>query len=207
MTTTPRSKTLSTVRYLTGAGHPKHLPHPQHREVMFIGRSNAGKSSVINTLLNQKIARTSRTPGRTQQIHFFQVHSGDCLVDCPGYGFAQVSRSVKAQWPALIQAYLKRPNLVGIIWIMDIRHPLQPADLKVQAEIMPAPCPVHILLNKADKLKAQAKNKAIQQVESAMQQSGHADAISIQMFSASKKVGVSTCRAQICNWLDQPATS
>ena len=194
-------KLLCSATYLTGASDPKNLPHPQFPELLFIGRSNAGKSSVINTLLNQRIARTSRTPGRTQQIHFFQVQSGACLVDCPGYGFAQVSQKIKAQWPTLIKACLARPNLKGIIWIMDIRRPLQPTDLEVKTSLLPSQCPIHIILNKADKINRQTMHKTLKNTQDHIRQWQNPQPISLQVYSALKKTGIHDCQKQISQWL------
>ena len=195
-------KALCSATYLTSASKPDSLPHPVTKEIMFIGRSKAGKSSVINALLNQKIARTSRTPGRTQQINFFQLNSKDCFVDCPGYGFAAVKKSMQDTWPALIDACLKRPNLVGIVWIMDIRHPLQKADLLIQEQLVPTPCPMHIVLNKADKLNNQNKARCHKQVLDAIATWNNNFSISCGVFSVLKKTGLNKLQEQICSWLD-----
>jgi len=194
-----RPKEFSTVKYLISAGSPKSLPLLANKEIMFIGRSNSGKSSLINALVNCKIAKTGRTPGRTQQINFFQLQSQDCLVDCPGYGFAAVSKSLKAQWPGLIKACLGRSNLVGLIWIMDIRHPLQKADLAVVQSFLPAPCPVHVVLNKSDKSKVQDRAKALNLVAKKLAEFD--GVITLQEFSASKKTGLQKLDQVLLSWL------
>src|SRR5690606_12291316 len=123
-------------------------------EVAFAGRSNAGKSSAINTLTNNsKLARTSKTPGRTQLINFFSLSDSQRLVDLPGYGYAKVSRDLKEQWQRYLSEYLQnRRSVKGLILLMDIRHPLQEFDTTMLDWTAQAGMPVHILLTKADKI-------------------------------------------------------
>lgn len=199
MTSDIRPKEFSSVKYVISAGSPKSLPLLAQKEIMFIGRSNAGKSSLINALVNCKIAKVGGTPGRTQQINFFQIKSQDYLVDCPGYGFAAVGKAIKNQWPVLIKACMQRPNLVGIVWIMDIRHPFQNADLTVVESILPAPCPVHIVLNKADKLKYQARIKALRSCDEEIKKLP--GLITYQEFSTTNKIGIQQLDKKLINWI------
>ena len=201
MSNAPCPPALRQVTYLTAAEKPDQLPWETGREILCIGRSNSGKSSIINAVLQHKIARTSRTPGRTQLVHFFQLKDGHCLIDCPGYGFAAVSQRVKAQWPTLLKACLKRPSLVGILWIMDIRHPLQPVDLKIQADIMPSSCPIHIVLNKSDQLRFGAQKTAQLAVEKDIKAWHNPCKISVQTCSAKKRKDLESLQEKLSDWL------
>ena len=192
---------LRQVTYLTAASLPQQLPEATGHEILCIGRSNAGKSSVINATLQHRIACTSRTPGRTQLLHFFQLKSGDCLIDCPGYGFAAVSRNIKSQWPPLFKASLKRPTLAGILWIMDIRHPLQTADLTIQKDIIPSSCPIHIILNKSDQLRFGAQRTAQLKLEQTINTWDNPHLITVQTCSTKRPQGLDQIQNQLCKWL------
>jgi GTP-binding protein len=177
------------------------LPTDQGKEVAFVGRSNAGKSSALNTITQQKsLARTSKTPGRTQLINVFSVTETQRLIDLPGYGFAQVPLRVKQQWENLLNNYLQyRQSLAGLILIMDIRHPLKPLD-----EVMLQWCeqqmlPVHVLLTKADKLKHGAQQKTWLQVKQAL--TAYQNPVSVQCFSAISRLGVEEVRGVLDKWL------
>ncbi len=193
---------LQNAKFSLSAPHKKALPPDTGLEVAFAGRSNAGKSSALNALTGQKsLARTSKTPGRTQAINFFSLDESRYLVDLPGYGYAKVSRSMKDQWQAHLGEYLvSRQALQGLVLLMDARHPLQEADIRLLQWLEPTGTPIHILLTKADKL---SRNKAM----AAMHQT-HADLkqypadITIQLFSALKKTGLNEARTQIANWLN-----
>lgn len=183
-------------------------PPPSGAEVAFAGRSNAGKSSAINTLTGQsKLARTSKTPGRTQLINFFRVGEGQHLVDLPGYGYAKVSRQVKEQWQRHLSEYLQqRECLRGLVLMMDIRHPMQEFDTMMINWAVEAEMPVHILLTKADKLKKGPANNTLMAVQQQMREAGVDDLVSVQCFSALKRSGVDQVQRVITDWLAQPPT-
>ncbi len=172
-------------------------------EVAFAGRSNAGKSSSINTLTqNSRLARTSKTPGRTQLINFFGLHNGtdQKLVDLPGYGYAKVPEKVKLEWQRHLSEYLlNRQVLRGIVLVMDIRHPLTEFDQMMLEWADKVNKPVHILLTKADKLKKGAAKKALLEVKQALHE--WEDLVSVQQFSALKKDGIPQLRQKLDEWL------
>lgn len=177
-------------------------------EVAFAGRSNAGKSSSINTLtVNSRLARTSKTPGRTQLINFFGLHNGtdQKLVDLPGYGYAKVPEKVKLEWQRHLSEYLfNRQALRGIVLVMDIRHPLTEFDQMMLEWADKVNKPVHILLTKSDKLKKGAAKKALLEVKALLKE--WEDLVSIQNFSALKKDGIPELRQKLDEWLllEQP---
>ena len=156
-------------QFLTSAAKLHQCPPDEGWEVAFAGRSNAGKSSAINSLTNnQKLAKTSKTPGRTQLINFFELSPAQRLVDLPGYGFAKVPVAVKKEWTRQLENYLaKRQCLRGMILLMDVRHPLQPFDEQMLNWALAAHMPVHILLTKADKLKKGPANNSLLAVRKA----------------------------------------
>jgi len=175
--------------------------------VAFAGRSNAGKSSAINQIVNQtKLAFTSKTPGRTQQINFFAVEPYGFLVDLPGYGYAKVSLSVREHWNRVLGTYInERQSLTGLILIMDSRHPLKPVDWQLLEQWAPSGRPVHVLLSKSDKLSRQEAQKTLAETKKAL--SGLPMPFSVQLFSALKKQGVEEARSVIENWLGIPETT
>lgn len=179
-------------------------------EVAFAGRSNAGKSSAINALTNNsKLARTSKTPGRTQLINFFKLSDQQRLVDLPGYGYAKVSRHMKEQWQRDLAEYLQqRQCLRGLILLMDIRHPLQDFDATMLDWAMQSHMPVHILLTKADKLSRGQAMNALMAVKKTLKGTKYAaDMWSIQLFSSLNKSGVDELKAKLNEWLslDEPS--
>ena len=188
-------------QFLTSAAKLSQCPPDEGWEVAFAGRSNAGKSSAINSLTtNNKLAKTSKTPGRTQLINFFALSESQRLVDLPGYGFAKVPLKVKQEWTRQLENYLqKRQCLRGLIVLMDIRHPLQPFDQQMLDWAASADMPVHILLTKADKLKRGAANATLLQVRSALEPLG--ERASVQLFSALKHTGHEEMTATLDNWL------
>ena len=188
-------------KFVTSAPSLDQCPEDIGREVAFAGRSNAGKSSAINSLTkNNKLAKTSKTPGRTQLINFFALSESQRLVDLPGYGFAKVPLKVKQEWTRQLENYLqKRESLQGLIVLMDIRHPLQPFDQQMLDWAASADMPVHILLTKADKLKRGAANATLLQVRSALEPLG--ERASVQLFSALKHTGHEELTAILDNWL------
>ena len=187
--------------FLTSAQKVSQCPPDQGWEVAFAGRSNAGKSSAINSLTgNKKLARTSKTPGRTQLLNFFSLTEQQRLVDLPGYGFAKVPKAVKQAWTKQLEGYLqKRESLRGLILLMDSRHPLQPFDEQMLNWAITAGMPVHILLTKADKLKKGPAKAAMLKVRAQLQD--HAELVSVQLFSALKHEGRGELIAVLNNWL------
>lgn len=181
------------------------LPEDTFLEVAFAGRSNAGKSSAINTITDQKrLARTSKTPGRTQQIVFFSLDETRYLVDLPGYGFAKVPLSVKQHWEKVLERYLQeRQGLRGLVLMMDIRHPLTPFDLKMLQWCQHSDMPTHILLTKADKLSHGKACNVLQQVRKELKKLNYN--ASVQTFSSLKKQGINEAKVVLNQWLDLEA--
>ena len=173
-------------------------------EVAFAGRSNAGKSSAINALTgNTKLARTSRTPGRTQLINFFTVADQIRLVDLPGYGFAKVPLKVKQEWNKQLERYLQlRQSLKGLILLMDIRHPLKDYDQQMIEWAVKSEMPVHILLTKSDKLKRGPAKSALFAVQKELQK--HERWISVQLFSSLSHDGMDELQLTLNWWLTLP---
>nr|WP_294865755.1 ribosome biogenesis GTP-binding protein YihA/YsxC [uncultured Pseudogulbenkiania sp.] len=187
-------------RFYTTVNHLKDLP-PTRAEVAFVGRSNAGKSSAINTLANRtRLAFVSKTPGRTQHINFFDLGEERYLVDLPGYGYAEVPEAVRTHWVALLGRYLQtRQNLVGLIMIMDSRHPLKELDWKMLEFFRETGRPVHILLSKSDKLSRMEQQKTLASVKKAL---ADYPAVSLQLFSSLKKTGGETVEEVVERWFD-----
>ena len=174
------------------------------REVAFAGRSNAGKSSAINTLANRKLAFVSKTPGRTQLLNFFRISDGNYLVDLPGYGYAEVPESVRKHWQTVLAQYLEtRAELVGLVLIMDIRHPLTLLDRQMLNWFGPTGRPIHILLTKADKLSKSNAGAALREVRAALQETY--PQCTVQLFSSLKKAGAEEAEALIVHWLNASA--
>lgn len=170
-------------------------------EIAFAGRSNAGKSSAINTLAGHtRLAFVSKTPGRTQLINFFRLPSGTYLVDLPGYGYAKVPEAVRKQWRALLEHYLtRRANLIGLVLIMDARHPLTELDVQMIHWFIPTGNPIHILLTKSDKLSRQEATKTLREVRDAVAVYG--GQITVQLFSSLKKTGIEEAEGVVGGWL------
>lgn len=178
-------------------------PPDQGAEVAFAGRSNAGKSSAINTLAgNRKLARTSKTPGRTQLINFFDLDEQRRLVDLPGYGYAKVSRGMKEQWQKHLFDYLeRRESLRGLVLLMDIRHPLQDLDTELLNWAIQVEMPVHILLTKSDKLKAGQRKSTVLKLQKHLRDAAVDDLVSVQAFSSLKKDGLLELEQTLNRWL------
>lgn len=190
-------------RFLISAPSLQQCPDDTGKEVAFAGRSNAGKSSAINTLTNNaKLARTSKTPGRTQLLNFFSLSEDYRLVDLPGYGFAKVPKAMKQAWDRNLAGYLQeRQSLRGLVMLMDIRHPLQQYDWQMIRWASESGMPVHLLLTKADKLKKGPAKSTLLQVQKALADEGLTDNISIQTFSSLKKEGLTELKQQLQCWL------
>lgn len=192
--------------FLMSAPTLKACPSDRGAEVAFAGRSNAGKSSAINTLTgNRKLARTSKTPGRTQLINFFAVSDQQRIVDLPGYGYAKVPRTLKAEWDRNLATYLeKRRSLRGLILLMDIRHPLQTFDRQMLNWAERGNMPVHILLTKADKLGRGQQKSALLSAQKIVRQHHPEHAITLQAFSSLKKEGGEQLQDVLNEWLALP---
>jgi GTP-binding protein len=184
-----------------GAASMSQLPSDQGSEVAFAGRSNAGKSSAINTITGHKgLARTSKTPGRTQEINMFVLDGRHRIVDLPGFGYARVPGTVKRQWQRLLNRYLEeRRSLRGLVFVMDVRHPLQADDSQFLRWCQQTAMPVHVLLTKCDKLSRGRAAAALQEIEVALQEFG--PYVSVQLFSSTKRQGVEQVRALMVDWL------
>ncbi len=190
--------------FLCSAPSIHECPQDTGCEVAFAGRSNAGKSSAINALTNnRKTARTSKTPGRTQLINFFTLTENTRLVDLPGYGFAKVPKAMKKEWDRNLAGYLQnRQSLSGLVLLMDIRHPLQDYDRQMIDWCTAAGMPIHILLTKADKLKPGAAKNTLLRVKRELSQSGLDLHITLQTFSALKKQGLQELETVLNQWLN-----
>lgn len=187
--------------FLLSAVDLRQLPTTITHEVAFAGRSNAGKSSALNAITQQRaLARISKTPGRTQQINVFPIDNQRALVDLPGYGYAKVSAAVQEEWGRLLPQYFhERQALRGVIIIMDVRHPLTPHDRAMLELAKSSGLPVHVLLSKADKLKRGASLAALAKARRTLE-SLHPEA-SIQLFSAITRQGVDEVHKQLDRWL------
>jgi GTP-binding protein len=189
--------------FLTTVAHLRDLPQDATREVAFAGRSNAGKSSAINTLAGRvRLAYVSKTPGRTQHLNYFTLSDGKYFVDLPGYGYAKAPEAIRSQWEGLIGPYLsKREQLAGLVVIMDIRRPLTDLDLRLIDWFRPTGRPIHVLLSKADKLSRQEQTKTLRSVKAELATWGDAGLYSVQLFSSLKKTGVEEAEAVLAGWL------
>ncbi len=194
---------FSKATFFTTVNHLRDLPLHGGREVAFAGRSNAGKSSAINTLANHvRLAYTSKTPGRTQHLNYFDLGDSGFLVDLPGYGYAKVPPDVKAHWEGLLSEYLQtRGALCGLVVIMDARHPLTELDMQMLDWFGPTGKPVHILLTKSDKLSRQQASMTLNRVKLHLAQ--HFPHCSVQLFSSLKKIGMEEAEAVIAGWFAQ----
>ncbi|PIT40794.1 ribosome biogenesis GTP-binding protein YihA/YsxC [Snodgrassella alvi] len=194
-------------RFYTTVNHLKDLPDTP-AEIAFVGRSNAGKSSAINTLTNHtRLAYVSKTPGRTQHINFFELTNGGYMVDLPGYGYAQVPEAVRRHWVGLLGDYLQtRTQLIGLILIMDARHPLKELDRQMLDFFAVTNRPVHILLSKADKLSKNEQIKTLASVRKALQPYIARQQVSVQLFSSLKKQGMEEVNQIAASWFAQNAT-
>ena len=189
--------------FLTTVAHLRDLPRDAVREVAFAGRSNAGKSSAINTLAGRvRLAYVSKTPGRTQHLNYFTLAEGRYFVDLPGYGYAKAPEGIRSQWEGLVGPYLgKREQLVGLVVIMDIRRPLTDLDLRLIDWFRPTDRPIHILLSKADKLSRQEQTTVLRAVKAELATWGDAGLYSVQLFSSLKRTGVEEAEALLGDWL------
>jgi len=191
--------------YVLTAANDSQLPPAGPPEVAFAGRSNAGKSSAINALANQtRLAYTSKTPGRTQQINLFRLRSGALLADLPGYGYAAVPRQLKRHWQAFLTHYLAtRQSLVGLVLVVDARHGLAESDRTLLAAFVPSGRPVLVLATKMDKLAPSAQRLAHAGIARALAEAfpAYAANVVVVSFSATRKSGVGDAEAIIARWV------
>ncbi len=186
--------------FLLSAAKLSQLPKDKGTEVAFIGRSNAGKSSALNALTNHKgLARTSKTPGRTQLINVFSLNAENRLIDLPGYGYAKVPEQVKKDWATMLDQYLRqRTCLKGIVVVMDSRHSLQESDWQFIHWTEACNIPTHIILTKADKLKFGQQKMTILNVKKEIKTLKNS--ITVQLFSAHNKLGVDELQEKLLSW-------
>ena len=169
-------------------------------EIAFAGRSNAGKSSALNTLTGHRLAFVSKTPGRTQLINFYSVGERNFLTDLPGYGYARVPAAARADWEQLLGGYLQtRDTLRGLALVMDVRHPLTELDRRMLAWFAPTGKPVHVLLTKADKLSRSAALQTLARVQRELAELG--SGLTAQLFSSLKKSGLEEAEQRFAAWL------
>jgi GTP-binding protein len=197
----PPAPNFRAAQFMTSASKLSQCPPDEGWEVAFAGRSNAGKSSAINSLTgNKKLAKTSKTPGRTQLLNFFALSESQRLVDLPGYGFAKVPQAVKREWTRQLENYLqRRESLRGLVLMMDVRHPLQPFDQQMLGWALQASMPVHILLTKADKLKKGPAKSTLLKVRAQLK--AQEELVSVQLFSALKHSGHEELQRVLNAWL------
>lgn len=188
--------------FYKSAFKPADFPSDSQVEIAFAGRSNVGKSSTLNLLTGQsKLAKVSKTPGRTQSINYFAFREHQYLVDLPGYGYAKVSQAIKSQWGEFLQNYiLKREPLRGIILVMDCRHPFTELDQVFLALCETGNRPCHILLNKADKLSNNEKSQVLQKIVKPFLK--QYDNLSVQFFSAAGRQGLDELKRKLKEWAD-----
>jgi GTP-binding protein len=194
-------------QFLTSAYKVSQLPDDVGLEIAIAGRSNAGKSTTLNTLVgNKKLAKVSKTPGRTQLLNCFDLGEGKRLVDLPGYGFAKVPKKVKAHWQREINTYLQqRKSLIGVVIVMDIRHPLKEFDRQFLHWADQSGLYSHVLLNKSDKFKSGKRKAALLEVRQAMKDISRTS--TIQTFSGLKKEGIQELSATLMSWYNDPSVA
>ena len=196
---------LTSAAYALSVHDNAKLPPPGMPEIAFAGRSNAGKSSAINTLTGRKrLAFASKTPGRTQLLNFFALGDTAYLVDLPGYGYAGVPLEVRKHWESLVGQYVaERASLAGVMLMMDARHPLTPLDHELLAWLAPSERPVHVLLTKSDKLSKQVSQRTLQQARVGLARI-YANS-TVQLFSSTKREGLSEAVAKMTEWVRDAA--
>jgi len=189
-------------KFMLSASQLSEAPEDMGKEIAFAGRSNAGKSSAINTLTRQHaLARISKTPGRTQLLNFFEIDEQNRFVDLPGYGYAKVPLDVKKKWHKMMENYLqKRTALCGIVLVMDVRHPLTEFDMQMIEWCEYTRLPLHILLTKADKLNYGAAKNTLLKVQRELEDSDAT--VSLQLFSSLKKKGIDDVHQVLDAWFD-----
>lgn len=197
---------LQKAKFLTSANHINELPEDDGLEIAFAGRSNAGKSSAINSLSRQnRLAYVSKQPGRTQLVNFFEIEERKYLVDLPGYGYAKVPESMRKHWQKTLPAYLQqRQSLVGLVIVMDIRNPLTALDINMLDWFAPRQKPIHVLLTKCDKLSKDKQNKTLFSVQKELENQWstfYQTPCTVQLFSSLKKIGLEEADGVLETWL------
>ncbi len=197
---------LHNPEFLISAHNAEQWPPDHGAEIAFAGRSNVGKSSAINTITNRRhLARTSKVPGRTQQIVFFRLDSDRRLVDLPGYGYAKVPKTLRQHWGQMIERFLRtRSSLCGLILLMDVRHPLTRLDRQMLEWSECAHLPVHVLLTKSDKLSRSKAQQSLRDVVIRLR--GLSNAVSVQLFSSANRRGCPDARDILVGWLSHTET-
>lgn len=193
-------KIFSQAAFVASAGQGAEFPPEGPPEIAFLGRSNVGKSSAINALTGRRrLAFSSKTPGRTQTVNFFDLGQGGRLVDLPGYGYAKVAKSERAKWEGLVSSYLtSRSTLAGLVVIMDARHPLTAQDTRLLEWLAPFDLPTLALLTKADKLTRAQRNAVLAEVRRALPE--------VLLFSSVSREGVEEAREHLARWLPEPSS-
>lgn len=188
--------------FLLSVANIEQLPPDVGLEVAIVGRSNAGKSSILNRIThNKNLARVSKTPGRTQHINMFVVDAERRIADLPGYGFAKVPLAAKQRWQKLVDTYIRnRESLRGLLLVMDIRHPLKELDLQLLTFCEHADLPVHVLLNKSDKLSKAAVKKTLQEVQAILTR--YHNSVTLQTFSALQGSGTKELNTLLNQWYE-----
>jgi GTP-binding protein len=197
---------LQKAKFITSANHINELPEDDGLEIAFAGRSNAGKSSAINSLSRQnRLAYVSKQPGRTQLVNFFEIEERKYLVDLPGYGYAKVPESMRKHWQKTLPTYLQqRQSLVGLVIVMDIRNPLTTLDINMLDWFAPRQKPIHVLLTKCDKLSKDKQNKTLFSVQKELENQWstfYQTPCTAQLFSSLKKIGLEEADGVLETWL------
>ena len=197
---------LQKAKFITSANHINELPEDDGLEIAFAGRSNAGKSSAINSLSRQnRLAYVSKQPGRTQLVNFFEIEERKYLVDLPGYGYAKVPESMRKHWQKTLPTYLQqRQSLVGLVIVMDIRNPLTELDINMLDWFAPRQKPIHVLLTKCDKLSKDKQNKTLFSVQKELENQWstfYQTPCTVQLFSSLKKIGLEEADGVLETWL------
>ena len=186
------------IKFIKSANQVSQFPEDSGNEIAFVGRSNAGKSTVLNVIFNRKnIAKTSKTPGRTQLVNFFKLDEDSCIVDLPGYGFANVSREKRNQWDRLLSSYFKtRAALTGVFLVVDGRRGITDLDRVFIDFYLPLEKSLHVLINKSDKLNKSEQVLVLEQFKSYL-----GEVATIQLFSGTKKMGVEIAQNRLIEML------
>ena len=200
---------INTAEFVISNSEVDKCPKDRLPEYAFIGRSNVGKSSLINMLTNHKnLAKTSSKPGKTQLINHFKINSNWFLVDLPGYGYAQVDLKTKSHWNNLLSSYLQtRPNLKGMVLIMDSRRGMTDLDQQMIEWFSPTGRPIHVLLTKCDKLNQSESRLALKKLQEKLKELNPHGPYTVQLFSSTKRIGLVEADAMVSNWLGIEASA